>query len=174
MEIILTIGGVCIVLLMVFRHQLYYHFRVVDKGKLYRCGQLSQLGLALICKQYGIKTVVNLIEESRYGDRWFLRHKSFCENNGINFIPIPLMTPPPPRQIQQFIDICDNDANHPILVHCKQGVLRTGIVIAIYQKHYCNMDNETIYKTLPRFGHNFNSRRYESFRKFILSCKADQ
>lgn len=47
-------------------------------------------------------------------------------------------------------------------------------MIAVYQKHYCNMDNETIYKTLPRFGHDFHSRRYESFRKFILSYKAGQ
>ncbi len=95
MEIILTISGVCIVLLLVLQHKLYYHFRVVDNRKLYRSGKLSQFGFALICKQYSIKTVVNLIGESEYNAQWFLSHKSFCDNNGINFFAIPLSPPPP-------------------------------------------------------------------------------
>ena len=178
MEIIFTIIGICIVLLCVLHHKLYYHFAVVDEGKVYRSGQLSQIGFKLICKQYRIKTVVNLIEESQYRKQWFLKHKSFCNKSGINFVPIPLVIPSPPSQtpssqIQQFIDICDNSVNYPILVHCKQGVLRTGVVVAIYQKHYHNLDNETIFKNMPRFGHDFQSPTYKTFCEFILNYKTD-
>jgi len=68
----------------------------------------------------------------------------------------------------------DNRANHPILIHCKQGVLRTGLAVAIYQKHYLKMDNQTILEKMPDFGHNFRSPRYQNFRRFILSYRGEE
>ncbi|WP_423910959.1 fused DSP-PTPase phosphatase/NAD kinase-like protein [Candidatus Spongiihabitans sp.] len=89
--------------------------------------------------------------------------------------PCPLTsTPRPQYQIQQFVDVCDNSDRYPIPVHCMQGVLRTGMMIAVYRKRYHNEDNETIFKTLPTFGRNFQRPRYNAFRKFVLNySKAD-
>ncbi len=92
---ILIITAVFILSLAVLHHQLYYHFRTVDKRKLYRCGQLSQLALWLICKGCKIKTVINLIGKIEYNQPWFLRQKLFCETHGINYFHIPI--PPPPK-----------------------------------------------------------------------------
>ena len=92
---ILAFVGVCIVVCVLrYRYKLYYHFRVVDKGKVYRSGKLSQKGFELVCKRFGIKTVVNLVEQGQHDKQWFQGHKSFCDENGINLIPIPLTSPP--------------------------------------------------------------------------------
>ncbi len=169
MTTILAIICVCIASLVILHHQLYYHFRRVDKGKLYRCGKLSQLAFRLITKTHKIKTVINLIEDAEYNKQWFLQQQSFCHNNGINYFPIPIHCPPNLNQIQQLIDIFDTIDNYPTLIHCKQGVLRTGLVVAIYQKNYCNMDNETILTRMPNFRHDFHGKRYHFFRQFILN-----
>ena len=45
------------------------------------------------------------------------------------------------------------------------------MMIAVYRKHYHNEDNETIFKTLPTFGRNFQRPRYKAFRKFVLNYR---
>ncbi|MGI9311079.1 MAG: fused DSP-PTPase phosphatase/NAD kinase-like protein [bacterium] len=196
----ITLAAVIVIALCVWRHKLYYHFRAVEKGKLYRSGLLSPLALKLICRRHRIKTVVNLLEAQRRAAPYYRRQVAFCAANGIKFVSLPLTVPPsvppppPPKfpqpspapssrksagddraddgdgdQVRQFLDLCDHRANHPILLHCKQGVLRTGILVAAYQRHYHNMDNRTIYDSMPRFGHDFESERYRAFREFILN-----
>lgn len=182
MKTALIIGGVCIAALITLHHQLYYHFRAVDKGKLYRCGKLSRAALWLVCKHYNIKTVINLMRQDELGRQWYDAQKSFCEQAGIGYFCVPFSAPPPCEtdenehagQIRQLLDIMDERANHPILIHCKQGVLRTGLAVAIYQKHYLRMDNKTILAKMPNFGHNFQSARYRNFQRFILSYRCDE
>jgi tyrosine-protein phosphatase SIW14 len=41
-----------------------------------------------------------------------------------------------PKVIDDFLAICDDPANHPILVHCKAGLHRTGLLTAVYRMEY--------------------------------------
>jgi len=97
MKTALIIGGVCIAALITLHHQLYYHFRAVDKGKLYRCGKLSRAALWLVCKHYNIKTVINLMRQDELGRQWYDAQKSFCEQAGIGYFCVPFSAPPPAR-----------------------------------------------------------------------------
>lgn len=166
----ITIAIIAIIAIVVFHHQIYYHFGVVHKRKLYRCGRLSAFGLYLICTQYRIKTIVNLVDEAHQKTQWYLAHQKFCANNGIQFCAIPILGIPTNDKVQQFIKLCESDS-FPILIHCMQGVYRTGIMVAVYQKRFMQMDNQTIYDNLPRYGHNFTSARYKAFREFIKNYK---
>ena len=176
--ILIIIGiGIAIGLYYYRHHKLYYHFGAVEKGKLYRSGKLSSLGLKTVTRRFKIRTIINLTHRKNHeGTQWLAEHIEYCSNNEINLIQIPMTTSKPPNdeQIEQFIDICDDVKNYPILVHCMQGVLRTGMMVAIYQKRYLNMKNENIFKNLPSFGHDFNSKRYVVFREFVLDCKAEK
>jgi tyrosine-protein phosphatase SIW14 len=38
--------------------------------------------------------------------------------------------------IDQFLEVMDNPANHPVLLHCRAGLHRTGVLVAIYRMEY--------------------------------------
>ncbi|MCP4681367.1 MAG: dual specificity protein phosphatase family protein [Desulfobacterales bacterium] len=148
----------------------------MEKGRLYRSGKLSQKGFETVCKRFGIKTVVNLTDKRNFeGKQWLVGHKEYCEKNGIKHIQIPMLTNemPTEQQVRKFVDICDKSESYPVLVHCMQGVLRTGIMVAVYLKNYQDMDNQAIFEKLPPFGHDFKSERYVIFRNFVLNYKND-
>ena len=86
----------------VYRHKLYYHFAVVDDGKLYRCGKLSMHGLKTIVRKFGIKTVVCLLEERCDSQKWLVNQKSFYANNGINYYSLPIGSAPPPQWLKNL------------------------------------------------------------------------
>jgi len=122
MTTILVIVGICVVVLVTLHHQLFYHFRAVDKGRLYRCGKLSWPALWLIGKHYKIKTVVNLMREDEFGATWFEKQKSLCDKADISYFSIPLATPPPPPPPQSkrkhtpkyyFINVISSDPPPP-------------------------------------------------------------
>jgi len=170
LSVFLSVAAVLIVAApFVYRHQVYYHFATVDKGRLYRCGQLSPHGMRRVVKKYKIKTVVNLLPKSPRPEAWLVKQEAFCADNEINHVSIGVSGTPSPNGVDRFIGVCDDERNYPILVHCKQGVYRTGIMVAIYQYHYLRMRNEEILSRMPNFGHNFSSERYKRFRNFILS-----
>ena len=50
------------------RHETYRNFRVVDEGNLYRSGQMSPAGIARVCREKGIKTVISLRDEEKQAD----------------------------------------------------------------------------------------------------------
>ncbi|MBI9018022.1 MAG: dual specificity protein phosphatase family protein [Phycisphaerae bacterium] len=174
--IILGILGIGVGWYLYRRHKLYYHFGLVEKGRLYRSGKLPQRGLEMICQRYGIKTIVNLSGHRNFeGKQWLADHKEYCARNNIALVQIPMLTSEPPNaeQIKQFIDICDDGDNYPVLVHCMQGVLRTGMMVAVYQKRYMKMANADIFQKLPSFGHDFESERYVAFREFVMEFEID-
>jgi hypothetical protein len=41
-----------------------------------------------------------------------------------------------PRVIDEFLRVCDDPASYPILLHCKAGLHRTGLLTAIYRIEY--------------------------------------
>ena len=72
---------------------------------------------------------------------------------------------PSPQQIDQFLLLCNNSENQPILVHCMQGVFRTGAMVAVYQRHILNIAPIDIANNMPTFGPR---KRWPILRDFIL------
>ena len=125
--------------------------RVVTPGKLYRCGQLNAAGFAEAFRRYDIKTVVNLQEDNRdplLPERWRgeprVRESEVCAAHGVRYVVLeggvldhPGEDPGSrPRVIDDFFRLMDDPANHPVLIHCKAGLHRTGLVTAVYRMEY--------------------------------------
>lgn len=125
--------------------------REIAPGKAYRCGQLTANGFRDAVRRYGIRTVVNLQEEARdpyLPEGWQkaakLRESELCAELGVRYVSLDggvIADPGPPglnrpKVIDEFLAICDDPANHPVLFHCKAGLHRTGLLTAIYRMEY--------------------------------------
>ena len=135
-----------------------HRLRVVSEGKLYRCGTLPAEGFREAFQRFGIKTVINLREEGDAGrdpllaTDWLaswrgkrtVPESEVCKVAGVRYVQIEggvLDDPdrPPggrPQMIDDFLSVCDDPANRPVLIHCKAGRDRTGLLTAVWRMEY--------------------------------------
>jgi protein tyrosine phosphatase (PTP) superfamily phosphohydrolase (DUF442 family) len=150
-----------------------YHLRPVEPGVLYRSGVLKPHNLKKVVDKYGIRTIV-VLRLSREGDPqpdWYNQEKEFCERNGLTFVHIPIRgnSPPTEEQLAQWLEVLDNPEYHPVLVHCAQGAIRTGIMTAIYEMEYRHRDNQKILDELDTFGHDLDVPKRKRMCEYILN-----
>jgi len=164
LSFIVLVGGAA-----VFWTKTMYHFKTVDSQKLYRSGTLSNFALEIAHTIYGIKTIVNLRSEKEMKEDWYTRERKFAESHGIEVINIPMLpdTPPSSQQIQKFLSIVTNPDMQP--VHCEMGVIRTGMMVAVYDIDVLKLANGRVFEDLPWFGHTFERR--PAVKQFILEYK---
>jgi protein tyrosine/serine phosphatase len=130
-------------------------FRVVSPGRFYRCGQMSADAFREKLKEHQIKLVINLQDEhpdpmlpSGYWDDPHIRESQVCAEAGTRFVFLSFaggrdLVPRQkvsatnrPRVIDDFLKLCDDPSNYPILIHCWAGLHRTGILTAVYRMEY--------------------------------------
>ena len=128
--------------------------RVVTDGKFYRSGQLTAEGFREAHRKYGFKTVINLQEEARdplipvkaFG-KPAVRQSQVLADLGVKAITIDggeleidgkkdLPDDYRPPVVDEYLELLDNPENYPILIHCKAGLHRTGLMTAIYRMEY--------------------------------------
>lgn len=130
----------------------FKRFRVVTPGKFYRSGQFTAGGLRGIVRTAGIRTVINLQEENVdpfMPEEWLakpsVRESELCRELGVNYVALfgGEIVPPHefaqgkrPAVIDEYLKILDDPKNYPVLLHCKAGLHRTGILTAIYRMEY--------------------------------------
>jgi protein tyrosine/serine phosphatase len=151
-----------------------YHFRTVRAGVLYRSGWMRPVYEERIITKYGIRTVVNLCvpTEANY-QKYYSDEQRMCARNGARLVnlPLPGNTPPSQEQTVEWLKLLSDDDNLPVLIHCDQGVIRTGIMVAIYQMEFQGGESETVFEKLPAFGHKLDVPKRKAMRDFILSYK---
>lgn len=156
---------------LIYLHKTLYHFTVVERGRLYRSGVLGRAAFLWVWRRYGIRTVVNLVSkpECRRGT-WYEREKRFCREKGIEMVHLA-MPPggiPDTQQIRRFLRVVLSEERLPVLVHCKQGVARTNMMVAVYLKERFGLPNTEILRRLPWFSHLVEKPRYARMKAFIL------
>ena len=105
---------------------------IVEHGRVYRSAQLKGR-LESTLKSSGIATVLNLRGGSR-NDWWYAQEVDVTRRLGIDFYDMPMQADERPsrRELSAILDLLDR-CRYPLLVHCKSGSDRTGLVSALYR-----------------------------------------
>jgi uncharacterized protein (TIGR01244 family) len=135
-----------------------YHFAVVQPGVLYRSGNNSLRRLKIAIDEGHIHTIVALIDDKEIADPskpQFAEEKAWAGSHGIRYIRLPVRLGgwPNSDQIQQFLRIAANPADQPVLVHCAQGVRRTGMFVAAFQESQLHWSPDQTKAAIRSFGH---------------------
>jgi protein tyrosine/serine phosphatase len=99
----------------------------------YRSSQPTMGQLETIVKKYGIKTVLNLKGENR-NNGYFLLEERKCQDLGVALVSAKIFSRSFP-DYNRLKDIKEKleSIEYPVLIHCKAGADRAGIVSTLYQ-----------------------------------------
>ena len=109
-----------------------HNFHSVSDGRVYRSAQMSGDSLAQAIRQYGIKTVINL-RGSNSGADWYNAELNTARQLGVSHFDFDLSAS---REVsdadmEKILATIDR-APKPVLIHCKNGADRSGLVGALY------------------------------------------
>ena len=109
------------------------NFHTVQERVLYRSAQLGRDGLESYTRQYGIKSVLNL-RGAHAGEAWYDQEMEAVRELGVAHYDYPISAKRfvTGQQIAEILDIV-RQAPKPLLIHCKSGSDRAGLVSALYR-----------------------------------------
>jgi protein tyrosine phosphatase (PTP) superfamily phosphohydrolase (DUF442 family) len=147
-----------------------YHLKAVQPGALYRDGNQSMREFKTAVGRVKPKTVVCLVDEKEVADPdkpQFKQEMEYLQSQGIavKHIPVKLGGWPTSEDVRQFLETASKPEQQPVLVHCAQGVRRTGMMVAAYQMSVQGMDKEKAKAAIETFGHS--ERTVGDVKKFI-------
>ena len=152
--VLLTLGfGAC----AYFFYLDTYHFAIVQPGVLYRDGFQGMRRFENAYRQRPFKTVINFQSDkdlNQYKDD-VTKEQAFCKAHGIQWkhMPIVQRMPPTQDQIDEFLKIVKDPANQPVFCHDSQGVIREGMMVAVWQKFGMGYDYDTCMANVKLFHH---------------------
>jgi tyrosine-protein phosphatase SIW14 len=145
----------------VYRESQVRNFKAVREGVLYRSGQMKLTGLKSVVHDYGIKTVITLRDAVYAGDPPpDLAEEEYCEGQCIKYVRIsprtwwaPDGSVPAEEGVRRFLEVMDDPANHPVLIHCFGGIHRTGAFCSVYRMEYEHWTNAQAIAEMRRCGY---------------------
>jgi protein tyrosine/serine phosphatase len=136
-----------------FYRWVYVHgkrLREVSPGRVYRSGQMTAEGFADAVARDHIRTVVNLQDEYDdpdisldYLGTGTVKESDLCRRLGVNYVYLPpdlisrrRIPAERPAAIDRLLRLLDDPAVYPVLFHCRAGLHRTGVMVAVYRMEY--------------------------------------
>jgi protein tyrosine phosphatase (PTP) superfamily phosphohydrolase (DUF442 family) len=109
------------------------NFHAVEPGVLYRSAQPDRADLAAAAQQHGIKSVLNL-RGGHPGEQWYDEEAAGSRELGLVHYDYPISAKRfvTRQQVAEILDIVRR-APKPLLVHCKSGADRAGLVSALFR-----------------------------------------
>lgn len=109
------------------------NFHAVKAGILYRSAQLSKSEIRSTVREYAIKSVLNL-RGAHAGQSWYDDEVAAATELGLAHFDYPMSSKRvlTSGQIEEVLDIVRR-APKPLLIHCKSGADRSGLVAALYR-----------------------------------------
>jgi len=164
--VILTLIGV---VPFVCYRAIYAHdkrMREVEAGKVYRSGQLTAEGFTDWVGRLGIKTIIQVQDEfpdPNLDQRFFgggtIQETELCRQLGVHYVYLPpdliersRVPEERPKAIDRFLALMDDPANYPVLIHCRAGLHRTGVLSAVYRMEYDGLSQEEALQELKAHG----------------------
>ena len=109
------------------------NFHTVKEGALYRSAQPAKDELYKLVHDHGIKSILNL-RGAHPGDSWYDDEIAASAQLGVAHFDYSLSSKRnvTGKQMADLLQIIDN-APKPLLVHCRSGADRAGLVSALYR-----------------------------------------
>jgi len=147
-----------------------YHLEAVTPGVLYRDGNRGVREFTNMLRKVEPKTVVTLIDEGELADErkpMFKAEADLLIQKGIAQVNVivPLGGYPSTEDVQNFLAIVEDPTKQPVVVHCAQGVRRTGMMVAAYQETILGWDKERVKNEMLTFGHS--QRTVKDVKRFV-------
>lgn len=100
-------------------------------GNIYRGGRPATGDLAAAQRDQGIRTVLNLENDTKA----IREDQKTAMALGMRFISRPMSAYERPNdsQVDQILAALQDASNFPILIHCRRGQDRTGVIIGLYR-----------------------------------------
>jgi tyrosine-protein phosphatase SIW14 len=168
-------------------------FREVAPGVLYRSGQLTAAGFRDAVARAGIRTVINCQNELpghdlfadphvalSFWNKRTVRESALCRDLGVKYVHVEPdiqsnRTDPAarPEVIDRFLAVLDDPANRPVLLHCKAGLHRTGVLAAVYRMEYEGWDPLAAVTELKAngFGDTAATAANDYIRQYIVNYR---
>ncbi len=167
---LLTLVVVASVSVFTFRNSLFWgNFGIVDPGQVYRSAQPLD-GLSTLIAEKQIATVLNLRGGSD-NDPWYVAEVDATRRLRVDFYDLPLVATvrPTRKQLLAVLDVL-NRCKYPLLIHCKSGSDRTGLVSGLYLMSRKGIDPERAEEAFSLYhGHVpllGTSHLHEPFREY--------
>jgi protein tyrosine/serine phosphatase len=140
--------------------------REVAPGKVYRSGQLTAEGFTDWVRRLGIKTIIQVQDEFPDPDlnqRFFgggtIKETELCRQLDVRYVYLPPdligrngVPEHRPDAIDKFLAVMDDPKNYPVLIHCRAGLHRTGVLAAVYRMEYDGLSPEEALQELKAHG----------------------
>ena len=128
--------------------------------KVYRGAQPNQQGFQGLAK-IGVKTVIDLRES---GSRSREEQKMVIAA-GMRYVSIPMhgLSRPVPADVAKAVAILNDESAGPVFVHCKQGVDRTGTVLAVYRMTHDKWKNEKALAEAKAVGMHWIEKQMQGY-----------
>ncbi|MBP0615177.1 tyrosine-protein phosphatase [Jiella sp. KSK16Y-1] len=109
------------------------NIHTVEAGRLYRSGTLSAGRLERLVETAGIRTILNLRGDE--GRPWYEAERAVARRHGLDFLSFHLSAKHAPdmNTVEELLFVLKT-APKPILVHCRSGSDRAGLVSALYER----------------------------------------
>lgn len=164
-----------------YRSQYEHHKRLreVEPGRLYRAGQLTADGLRDAIRRLGIRTVLNVQDEYpdptmrvSFLDRRAVSEQSLLAELGVRYVHLaPDLRPERnddaaiPLVVREFLKLMDDPTAYPILLHCRAGLHRTGVLTAVYRMEYGGWSAAAAAAELK--GHGFGNKSCTAANDYV-------
>lgn len=144
-----------------------YHFATVQPNVLYRDGFRTEREFNIAVSNARPKWVVSLLDDNEMLKEPFTKEIEYLGRTRIKAerIAIQLGGFPTTAQVQRFLKICETPHYQPVLVHCAQGIRRTGMMVAAYQMSVMGWDKQKTKDAILAWGHS--ERTINDIKRFI-------
>lgn len=127
---------------------------MVIPGRVYRTAQPDEGDVKDLAARHGIRTVLNLRGTTPW-DGWYQGECRATAAADVSQEDVTLSAHalPFPAELKRVVEVLDR-TEYPVLIHCKQGADRTGLVSAMAMLLYTDATlDEARRQLLPRYGH---------------------
>ena len=126
-------------------------FAAVVEGRLYRCGTVSPTQLERLCREYGIRRVISLLNPDAPES---VAEREAAARLGLEWhnIPLPGNGASAPAERDRIRTLLLDENAGPTLVHCAAGANRTGLAIGMYRLHRQGWSAAQVLEEMRRFG----------------------